>query len=250
MITSLILALATLSPAHASASAGTWTYDKDGSAWEIYADAVEKYNGTNPDLALCIDGVDQYVYYMGYKGYSIYREYTDNAAWPTDFEEAHGDDIYNDVGDFNYFSGHGNTGSFYFGYNPGSSDLVVTASETWWGENDAEVVALDSCLSLDSTGRSAFGSANLNSGLHYIMGFATVANDTAATAAYYGYYLYAGYGVRDAWHYAADAGHDATHTAAYVRFYNYTCDTYSDDAVTVSCDPTSGSSYSYATWTL
>lgn len=252
MFTTLTLFFAAaFAPAHASSAGGTIASDKDGSSWEIYADAVEDYPGTYSDLALCIDGAEAYIAWLGYKGYSNYRLYTDNSAWPSDFEEARGDDIYNDMSDFNYFSGHGSSGAFWFGYNPySSSDLSVSASETWWGENDADVIALDSCNSVDSSGRAAFGSANLNAGLHYIVGFESVALDTDATAAYYGYYLYNNYDVRDAWHYAADVGHSSSYTAAYVRFYNSWCETYYDDAINVSCDPTYASSYTWSSWTL
>ena len=255
MITAITLLAASFAPAHASSASGTWTYDKDGSAWEVYADAIEDYPGTSSDLALCIDGAESYISWMNGKGYTNSLMYTDNSAWPTDFEEGRGDDSYNDVGDYNYFSGHGSSGTFWFGFNPSTpSDLSVTASETYWGEIDAEVVALDSCNSVDSSGRAAFATANLYSGLHYVVGFESLASDTAATAAYYGYYLYNGYSVRDAWHYGADVGHGSSNTAAYLRFYNGMCETYYDTAVTVSCDPTYTPYYSTytvsSTWTL
>lgn len=248
---------AILTPAHAgSASAGTWnTAERDSTPWEIYADSVLDYtsnygnhvNGLG-NLVNTKPEIDAYIAQMIPVGYTTYLHYWDSPAYSADYEYAANDNTYNDAGDYNLFSGHGGSGTFYL--NGSSGNNVVTASETHWGDRDAEVVAIDACYALDSAGRTAFATYNINQGVHFILGFQSTASDITTTGDMFGFYLKNGYTVASSWIYGTMAGHDSTHTGAYVRFYNSSCNTYNDTASTVSCDPQSASSYVSVSWTL
>lgn len=246
MFTTLALALSL--PAHAgSYTAGTWSNDIDGSYWEIYGSSVLAYAACgNSTLSQTTNEVNAFITQMVPFGYSNYRHYTDSSAWSKDFEQSGYDASYNEVGDFNYYSGHGGSGGFSFCASVG--DNWVSASETHWGDADVDLVALDSCNSLDAAGRTAFGTANLNAGIHYIVGFESTASDIVTTGDKYGYYLKNGYYVDTAWWYAVNDGHGVGAIAADVRFTSASCNTWFDKGATVSCDPKSGSSYVSATY--
>ena len=245
----LFTILTALSPAQAGTSAtGVWSTGRDRAHREVFAACVDDYHGAG-DLASACAGADWFVSYLYASGYTNTLVFSDDDAQAMDFQESGADDRYNDSGDFSLFSGKGSSGSFAFGAG-WSGDLTVSGSETQWGEVDVEVVAIDASLTLDITGRVAFAAANINDGVHSILGFDTTTYDMTTTPAYYGYFLNHGYTVLDAWHYAADLGHIWTHAAAYVRFYSGACDTFGDTAASVSCNPTSGSSYTWSVWTL
>lgn len=182
-------------------------------------------------------------------GYTNYYHGTETDAWSSDWEEASGDWFFNDAADVSFYCGHGFSGGFTF--NGSSGDNVVYASETNWGNGDVEAVHLQSCQVLNAAGRAALISANLNDGVHWILGFETNALDTSSMPDLDGYYLKLGYDYDTAWYLAASSTHDSTFVGAAVRFATSTCNTYYDDIYsTVSCDPKSSSlSYSY-TWTL
>jgi hypothetical protein len=241
--------LALIAFAHAgSTSAGYWTHDVDGSTWEILGESVNAHSacGLNT-LYQTTNEVQAFINQMVPFGYSNYRHYSDSAAWSTDFEQSGHDNTYNEVGDFNYVSTHGSSGAFYFCGSGG--DNVVTAAETHWGDEDVDVIGLDSCNSVDAGGRTAFGAANLNAGIHYIVGFESLSTDITTTGDRWGYYLKNGYYVDTGWWYAVDDGHGVGGKAADVRFYSSSCNTWYDKGATVSCDPKSGSSWVGATWT-
>lgn len=248
MFTLLATLALSIHPAHAGTfSAGTITNDVDGSNWEVFAGSVMNYGGDgSSNLVNTTPGVNAYLTQMWSVGYTSYLHEYDEILWSSDWEQSGSDWLYNDRGDYNYFSGHGNTGGFYMHGTSGNNEVL--ASETRWGDQDADLVALDSCLSLNSTGRTNFGTNDLNQGVHWIMGFDTTAKDVQTTAANFGTYLRNGYYVDSAWILATSDGHNATHIGALVRFYNSSCNTYWDKATTASCDPRSSSSYITQTW--
>ena len=158
------------------------------------------------------------------------------------------DDSYNDQADLSYFSGHGSSGTLHFSNTYGYNALY--ASQTRWGNQDLDIIAMDACQVLNASGRSTFISTDVNDGVHWLMGFQTNAWDVSTTADLYGYYLAQGYYVDSAWIVAAQAGHDSSFTAATVHFRSSACNTWWDTATTVSCDPTSGSWGVSNTYTL
>lgn len=239
--------------AHAGVySNGTFSSGGDEGTREILGESVNNHStyascpvyGGN--LSATTGEVVAFINQMGAIGYTNYRHYYDATAWSSDLEQAGGDATYADAADFFYVSTHGNTGRAYFCGSSG--DQLLYANETKWGDGDVEVGIFSSCYTLDSTGRSSFGAANLNGGAHYIMGFQSVALDTTTTGDKYGYYLANNYYIDYAWDDAVDDGHGSGYTSADVRFYNSSCNTYLDKALTVSCDPKSGSSWVGATW--
>ena len=244
------LALLAAAPAFGTTySTGSWSTAADEGWKEVFTIAINDYSGTgNGDLSACIPGSQAFRDRMYNAGWNNTRFYTDDDAWSTDWESAGSDNSYADAADFGYVSAHGSSGAFYLNGNAG--DNVVQASETRWGDSDLEVVSLDTCQTVDSAGRTAFISANLNRGVHFINGFQTNALDITTTADKYGYYLAQGYTVRAAWVQATKDGHGSDRTAAYVRFYNSSCDTYDDKLSSLACDPVSSSGYATATWSL
>ena len=248
LITAL-LASPAISPAATAGyyANGSWSTFHDDGIWEVFADAVEDYGGTG-DLGLCIDGVEDWVFWMGWAGYGNYRYATDANAWAHDYEESRWDDYYNDGADFAYFSGHGNSGGFSL-HGAGGDDWVGYW-EVRWGERDLEVIAIDGCRSLDANGRTNWGDANKNDGVHAIHGFHSDAADVDTTAQMYGYYLYRGYNTRTAWMLATQAGHSSSATGASIWYYNASCNGLYDTASYSTCDPTSGSTDASSTWSL
>jgi hypothetical protein len=231
-----------------SASGGTWNISREDAYREHFADAVEDYTGTgNSNLGQCIDGVSAMKNQLSSTSYTNYRIFTDASASSNDWQSAT-DQTWADGGDLAYFSGHGNSGVFVM--NGAVGDSVVWYNETQWGNGDVEVVAMDACKTLDAAGRTNFGNANVNDGVHWILGFESNANDTAVTATNYGYYLRSGYGIGLAWVTATRDGHDATQTGAYVRFTSTACNTASETLTSLTCDPTSGVTTATYRWSL
>lgn len=246
------IVLAALLPGTVSASTytgGTWSSAGANDGYlEVWGVGVEDYSTTGDGtLTYCIDEALAWKGYMVGAGYSGYKVYTNTSATSRYYEEANYDDSYNDAADFSLFAGHGSSGAFYFA---STSYYSVTGSETNWGEMDEVAVAMSSCQTLSSAGRSSFGTANKNDGVHYIFGYSSDMLDNDITGTKYGLYLASGYTLKAAWIQATKDSQSAAYTAAYVRFYSASCDTSADNALSCSCDPTSGSSYATSTWTL
>lgn len=222
----------------------------DDAQTEAFGVGVEDYSGTGGgNLQFCIDAVQSWIGHLESAGVANWHYCTDPNGWSTDWENSGGDDVYNDAGDLSYFCGHGSSGRFYF--NGSKGDDLVSASETRWGNNDVEVVAIDACQVLDASGRTSYGNANINDGVHYILGFDSNALDIVTTGQYFGYYLRNGYSVRSAWNLATREGHSSSFTGAYVRFTSQSCDTYGDSLFGMApCNPTSTTKFYTSTWTL
>ncbi len=245
------LALLAFAPlAHAGYYAtGSWYTSPDDGYWDVFAEAVEAYDGTNiSKLNNAIDGADNFIDQLYAAGYTNQIFYTDSSAWSTDYEEAVYDDIYNDSADISLFSGHGISSAMLF--NGSSGDNFATSAEMYWGDNDLEVIAMDACSVLDTNGMSLIGPANWGAGVHHIQGFHTVSVDTSTTSSKYGYYLRLGYSFISAWKMATAAGHSSSFEGGYIRYYTASCDTYWDSAYWTSCDPDYAYAWVVSHWTL
>lgn len=252
--TTAALALAGLTLLSSTARAGwhtsgPWsTSDQDGSTWEVYGDAINDFSGTGlSNLSNCVPGVLAWAGRMRNAGYS-YQVGTDQDAWSSDFEEVNFDDSYADASDYAYVSTHGASNFVFF--NGAHGDDGLTANETFWGELDMDVIAFDACNVLDANGRQQYINNAINDGVHYLLGFDSLALDTSSTADLYAYYLTQGYTHRAAWFTATTTSHPAGYVASYVRFRSGGCDTYNDTMNVVSCDPKSGSWAMTSTWAL
>lgn len=230
-----LLLLSALSPSASALSyssgksytAGSFSSTNDSTTLECFADAVENYSGTgSSNLAFPIDDAGAYISFMSstasYYAFPIspypnYIFYVDSTAWSTDFEKVGKDNVYNDNGDMNYFSGHGASG--YFSFAGSSGDNKVTASDTQWGDQDAEVVVIAASKTLDLSGRSSFASASRYYGVHHIMGMASDMDDTSTTGLMYGFYLRSGYTVTNAWSAAASDAMASDRWGGSVRYY-------------------------------
>lgn len=228
---------------------GTWSTSPDEGNREIYGDSVEDYSGTSSaNLHNCTAGLEKFIDKMENIGYTRWQYSTDEDAWSKDFEASGLEDLYGDAGDFGYFSGHGGGG--YAKYNGDLGDNYLYDTETEYGDNDMEFMAYDSCNTVNAAARTDYITQNQGRGVHYIFGFQTTSIDVTTTAKNYGKYMKDGYTVRNAWISATMDGHPSSKTGAYVRFYNSSCDTFSETATAFACDPkTSPSSVEY-TWSL
>jgi len=252
----ILTALFSATASAGSSSGGTWSTSADEGTAEIFVDSVEDYGGDSGsgDLSMCHDGSEAFRFFMSswiffsQTHYDTWRHFQDGLAWSSDFEKGGDDDIYNDAADFSYFSGHGN--SWGTSFHGTSGDDFASSSEAQWGNNDVEFVALDACQVLSATGRPRVQKANVDQGVHYVLGFETNASDVSTTGTRYGYYLDVGYTVASAWIQATKDGHGSWAKGAYVRFASEDCNTVSDNARSWSCDPTSDSYTVYNVWTL
>lgn len=150
--------------------------------------------------------------------YDIIRTYGDwvgtfnkgNAdAWEEHFKrESKGgtDSDWIDSVDFAYFAGHGagSTGlgdgsAFTFGVNAHDDwilSVVPSNREPRWGDGDLEFIVLDVCSALKRHTDGApytigqrYANSDVMRGLHYILGFRTVAHDSFDRGGYYAEYL-------------------------------------------------------------
>lgn len=165
-------------------------------------------------------------------------------AWEEHFKrEATGGTDMNwiDSVDFAYFAGHGagdtglGTGSaFTFGVNAHDDwilSVVPTNREPRWGDKDLEFIVLDVCSALIRAVDGApyslgqrYANSDVMRGLHYILGFRTLAFDSWSRGGYYAEYL-TGTGVsggtkhtiRMAWYHATRMTESGGVQGAYVR---------------------------------
>ena len=243
------LALLVASPASATWYAdGSWSTSSDEGLYEAFAHGVDDYAGTSNDLSNCGNAFQEFRGYLASTGYSNFKGGTDAEGWSTAWEESSVDDDYVDSSDFAYFCGHGSSHKAHF-YGSGGDDELAPP-ETNWGEVDVEAIVFDSCMTLDGSGRKAFGIYSKNDGVHHVMGFHGYALDYSTTAAWYGYYLQLGYRIGTSWKTATRTTHSSSYKGGRVRFYSSSCDTRLDTAYSTACDPTSGSSYKKYKWTL
>ncbi len=242
------LFFALLSLAHAgSYSGGSFVALGDDSRKEIFGESVNAHAAcAGSNLYNTTAEVNAFISRMAGPGYTNYRHYTDYDAWSSDFDQSLYDLTRADAGDFWYVSTHGGSGGFYFCGSSG--DDLLGYWESNWGDGDAEIGILSSCYSLDSGGRSAFATANLNDGVHHLLGFESTALDLSTIGDLYGYYLANGYYIDNGWMFAVDGAHPVGHTSADLRFQTTACATYWERLSSLTCDPKSGSTAVSQTW--
>jgi hypothetical protein len=191
---------------------------------------VQKYNGLQGNLSNTKAQAEGFLNTLAAtRGFN----WGDDLAWDQDFEEAGRglpttgtDSTWVDSVDFVYFSGHGSADEFYFGTS--NDDGATKSSETRWGNQNLEWIALDACnvLARDSVfdrwGWPVFG------GLHMILGFHTTAGDEANRGRLFAQYLNAGWTVREAWIRCCQDTEGPERQWAYLRAHAPGCDTYND----------------------
>ena len=143
----------------------------------------------------------------------------DDLAWDQDFEEtgvgspATGTDTsWIDTVNIAFFSGHGSAGGFMFGI-ASKDDGTAKPSELKLGNGKLDWIALDACQVLEYDNGNVFNRIGwpVFKGLHYILGFDTVARDESKRGRYLAENLNSGDRVRDAWRKACQETEDAAH---------------------------------------
>ncbi len=244
---------------------------------EVAVEWVQYYSAVGKDDILgrksCAEGFYDTIIAYGWIG----RFNRGNAdAWEEHFKrESKGgtDTDWIDSVDFAYFAGHGagstglGTGSaFTFGVDAHDDwilSVVPTDREPRWGDTDLEFIVLDVCSPLIRSADGApyslcqrYANSDVMRGLHYILGFRTLAYDDWDRGGYYAEYL-TGTGVsggtkrtiRCGWYCATRLTEDATVKGAYLRAKSEGRDTLGDTLDDWSLDPIPGSqSYMYCSW--
>jgi hypothetical protein len=209
----------------------------------------------------------------------------DDHAWEEHFKRTSKggtDDSWIDDVDIAYFAGHGagdgtiagptgvgRGGGYTFGIDA-HDDWVLSAiptnREPRWGDGDLEWIVLDVCSALarlsDGDGVlyticERWANSDVMHGLHYILGFRTLAHDDGDRGGYFGEYLTGAmngtnYTVRCAWMMATQLTEDSDVEGAYLRAASEGSDTYCDhiyDCGWVSDDPDPAiQCYYYCSW--
>jgi hypothetical protein len=171
------------------------------------------------DLAGAIAEVAWYEYMMTLSGYSSWYLDTDEDSWAEGWNDPTG---WTDVADFGYLSTIGSSGTAVTcqstNSHPTPTARTVTGTSVRWGWGDAEVVAISASNTLDAPGRDAFGAGSRAVGIHAILGFGTALPDLAGPGILYGYYLYSGMTVPNAWYGGAQGTIGSGSSAAGVLF--------------------------------
>ncbi|MCK4420575.1 hypothetical protein KAW18_12855 [candidate division WOR-3 bacterium] len=184
--------------------------------------------------------------------------------------------------DLAYFSGHGagegtiagptgvgRGGGFTFGIDA-HDDWVLSAipsnREPKWGDKKLEWIVLDVCsaLAFKSDGDGVlyticerWANSDVMHGLHYILGFRTLAHDSCNRGKFFAEYLTGTrdgtkYTVREAWRKATEDTEGLSVKGAYLRASSPGCNTYNDhihDCGSVSKDPDPACQcYCYSSW--
>jgi hypothetical protein len=181
-----------------------------------------------------------------------------------------------DTADIAYFSGHGcgSTGlgrgdCVTFGLDA-NDDWILQATpsqrEPRWGDTDLEWVVLDCCSALAALSdgdnvihslTERWANSNVMDGLHYILGFRTIATDSGNRGGYFAEYLTGDrdgtiYTIRNAWILATQDSESSSVFGAYLRTKSPGCDTLNDHLWgfgDVSDDPNpSEQSYRWHSW--
>ena len=180
----------------------------------------------------------------------------DDLAWDQDFEEtgvgspATGTDTsWIDTVNIAFFSGHGGPGGFMFGI-ASKDDGTAKPSELRLGNGKLDWIALDACQVLQYDNGDVFSRIGwpVFKGLHYILGFDTVARDESKRGRYLAENLNSGDRVRDAWRKACQETEDSGARYAYLRADQSGTNTFDDHWFGkgfVSADPTSPTTLYY-----
>jgi hypothetical protein len=218
---------------------------------------VRCYHGKAPDLKHTRTNAEGF-----YNALSATRHFAwgDDLAWDQDFEQENlgsppsgTDSVWVDNVDMVYFAGHGTESSFIFGVP--IDDMEAKASEIRWGDGRLKWIVLDACDvlwqndGLDRTGAIDRWGWPVFNGLHYILGFDTIANDNETRGRLVAQYLNAGSTVRQAWIKACQDTEPSHVKWAYLRADDEGSDTYNDHWLgkgSVSADPREPTAFYYA----
>ncbi len=227
--------------------------DCDGrcAAWE----AVEDYNGTNPDLPKTIPEGEKFESAIAKHSATWVTDFRwkDDLAWEKDFKDSAlggSDSSWIDDVDLALFAGHGNKDGIYFGVN--QSDLQAHYNESTLGDKDLEWLIMDACQVLkDSAGKWNRWGWPVFEGLHYVLGYSTNTFDKDSRGEDFAKYaMKHSWRVKSAWVKATIISENDT-TAAYMRADNATTNTYDDHLWGfgyTSADPDNPTTLYYATW--
>lgn len=176
------------------------------------------------------------------------------------------DYMYIDSVDFAYFAGHGsvadpNDALIWFSssvdYQPFNSN-----NARWGGTSgglsteaaDLEWIVLDACLTLQASYKSSYDVFQrwdqAFCGLHYILGFHTVAFDTGRVGPRFGFYLCEGHTVEHAWIMSTQEVQPSSVWGAYLRAGRSDANTHLDkiNPYSVSKDPYPVEYFAYGNW--
>jgi hypothetical protein len=219
--------------------------------WE----AVEEYNGTNPDLPKTV--VEAVKFEQAIDDHSATWitdfSWSDDNAWERDFKESAQsgtDKLWVDDVDLVLFAGHGNSSGIFFGVNQG--DLQAHWNESTLGDKDLEWLILDACqvLKNDASKWNRWGWPVFE-GLHYILGYSTNTFDKDSRGEdFIKYAMQYGWRVKSAWIKATILSESGT-TAAYMRADSATSNTYEDHLWGfgfTSSDPDNPDTLYYLSW--
>lgn len=193
-------------------------------AGEVGAESVEKYHGRASDLIGLIH--QSAAAFCNTVDCTKKFHYKDDWAWDQDFEEPlrgwkpiGTDYMHVDNVDIVFFAGHGSPNGPYFGRSD-RDDGQAKPTEVGWGDKDLEWIAFHACQTLHhSSSNNVFNRwRNAFKGLHYILGFRTIAwtcGDTLGKR--FAQLLNAGWRVRDAWIRASKESQPTSTHTAYLR---------------------------------
>lgn len=193
-------------------------------AGEVGVESVEKYHGRAADLiGLIHKSAD--AFYNTVDCSKKFR-WRDDLAWDQDFEapgvgtKPKGTDYaYVDNVDIVFFAGHGSPNGAFFGRSD-RDDGQAKPTEVRWGDKDLEWIAFHACQTLyHSSSNNVFNRwRKAFQGLHYILGFRTVAWTCGTTLGKrFAQLLNAGWRVRDAWIRASIESQPSSTRTAYLR---------------------------------
>jgi len=225
-------------------------------AYDAGWEGVNNYNGYASNLSNCISEGQKFATAINAAtGWTTAYGFSDNSAWEEDFKKQSSggtDNSYADNVDLVLFSGHGNSSGFYFGTT--YDDIQLSNLDAEWGDQDLEWIIIDACQVLEYDSGGVYNRWGWNSdafsGLHYIFGYDTVSYDVDTRGELFVQYATSGSTLREAWINATIISENGT-KGAYLRADASGTDTYNDHLWgfgSVSSDPTSPTSFSYARW--
>ncbi len=171
---------------------------------------VNNYHGRARDLRSCDECAERF-----YNELDGTREFNwgDDSAWDQDFETTFDDRFADDV-DIVFFAGHGSPNSILFGVNHHDNGSAGSATMRL-GDGQCEWLVLDACQTLHEDHLRAW--LNSFTGLHYILGFHSNANDSRNRGRYFARRLNRGKTVRVAWIKACKLTAKNSRRLAYLR---------------------------------
>lgn len=210
---------------------------------------VNLYHGRADDLRNCDECAERF--YDELNGTRVFN-WGDDSAWDQDFEQPGTDEDYADNVDIVFFAGHGTaetatSPSILFGVATHNNGFAGSSSMRL-GDKDCEWIVFDACRVVNRDYR--YDWLGTFTGLHYILGFHTNANDSRNRGKYFARRLNRGKTVREAWIRACKLTAGDWRQLAYLRADDTSIgtDTYNDhwhDEGHVSSDPDNPDAFWY-----